>query len=68
MLIVDVETTGTEPEKHSIVSIGAIDFHNIKPHFYQECRIWEGAEFSLEALNVNGFSTIEIVHPKKENT
>lgn len=66
MIIVDVESTGTEPTKHSILSIGAIDFLNPKNQFYGECRIWDGAHVMDEALAVNGFSREEIVSEKKQ--
>lgn len=44
MIIIDVEASGTEYEKHSIVSIGAFDFDNPDNRFYQECYIWEIAD------------------------
>lgn len=44
MIIVDVEASGTEHDKHSIVSIGAIDFDNPSNRFYQECRMWEAED------------------------
>lgn len=66
MIIVDVESTGTEPAKHSILSIGAIDFLNPNNQFYGECRIWDGAHIMDEALVVNGFSREEIVSNKKQ--
>ncbi len=67
MIVVDVETTGLNPEKHSIVSIGALDFLNPKNQFYQECRIWEGAEISQEALQINGFSEKQIKDKNKQS-
>ncbi|MBI2670437.1 3'-5' exonuclease [Candidatus Woesearchaeota archaeon] len=60
MIIVDVETTGLDPKKHSIVSIGAIDFYNTENQFYEECRIFDGAEISQEALAINGFTEEQI--------
>lgn len=67
MIIVDVETTGTDPRKHSIVSIGAVDFCDPGNQFYQECRIWNGAEIVKEALDVNGFSEEEIRNANKKS-
>ena len=67
MIIVDVETTGLDPNKHCIVSIGAIDFFNPKSQFYQECRIFEGAEITKEALNLNGFTEEQIKDPKRKS-
>lgn len=67
MIVVDVETTGLNPQKHSIVSIGALEFSNPKNQFYQECRIWDGAKVDLKALEINGFSKEEISNPSKQS-
>jgi DNA polymerase-3 subunit epsilon len=56
MLVVDVETTGIAPSRHSIVSIGAVDFAYPANQFYRECRPFEGAEVDAGALEVNGFT------------
>lgn len=63
MVVVDVETTGLNAFKHSIVSIGAVDFLRPSEMFYGECRIWMGAEVDDAALAVNGF-TLEQVQYK----
>ena len=65
MLILDIEASGTNYEKHSIVSIGAVDFDNPEWHFYRECRIWNGAHVMDEALVVNGFTLEQINDPTK---
>jgi DNA polymerase III epsilon subunit-like protein len=67
MLVVDVEASGTEHDKHSIVSVGAIDFWNPTRQFYDECHIWEGADIMDEALTVNGFTKEEITDPGKKS-
>jgi DNA polymerase III epsilon subunit-like protein len=66
MLIVDVEASGTEYHKHSIVSLGAIDFDHPENRFYGECRIWEGAHIMPEALAVCGYTEEEIKDPAKK--
>lgn len=66
MLIVDVEGSGTEYHKHSIVSIGALDFDNPDNRFYGECQIWKGAHIMDGALAVNGFTKEEITDPSKK--
>ncbi len=66
MIIVDIEASGTDIVKHSILSIGALDFDNPKNQFYEECRIFEGAHVMKEALEVNGFTENEIKDPKKQ--
>ena len=43
MIVVDVETSGMDAYKHSLLSIGAVDFENPVERFYEECRIWDGA-------------------------
>jgi len=65
MLILDIEGSGTNYEKHSIVSIGAFDSEVPEHRFYGECRIWEGAHIMDDALVVNGFSEAEITDPNK---
>lgn len=67
MLVVDVEASGTEPHKHSIVSVGALDFSNPKNRFYAECRVWDGAHIMDEALQINGFTKEEITDPNKQS-
>lgn len=67
MIIVDIETTGTDFLKNSIVSIGAVDFFKPENQFYQECKIWEGAEISEEALKINGFTIEQITNPNKQS-
>ncbi len=67
MLVVDVEASGTEPRKHSIVSLGALDLSNPSNRFYEECRIWDGAHIMDEALAVNGFNKAQITDAKKQS-
>lgn len=67
MLVVDVEASGTEPSKHSIVSVGALDLKNPANRFYEECRIWDGAHVMDEALGVNGFTKEQINDPDKQS-
>ncbi|MEM3455540.1 MAG: 3'-5' exonuclease [Candidatus Micrarchaeia archaeon] len=61
----DVETTGLDPKKNSIISIGAVDFSNPKKQFYRECRPWEGAIIEETALSVNGFKRDSLFDPNK---
>jgi len=39
MIVADIEATGLDPRKHSILSIGAVDFEHPERQFYGECRI-----------------------------
>lgn len=66
MIAVDVEASGTEYHKHSIVSIGALELQNPTRRFYGECRIWDGAHIMDDALEVNGFTREEITDPNKK--
>lgn len=66
MLVVDVEASGVEYNKHSMVSLGALDLTNPENRFYGECRIWDGAHIMEEALAVCGFSEAEITDPNKQ--
>lgn len=65
MIVVDVEASGTEPHKHSIVSVGALDLAHPENRFYMECRVWDGAHIMPEALQVNGFTEAQITDPAK---
>jgi DNA polymerase III epsilon subunit-like protein len=67
MIVVDIEASGTEAHKHSIVSIGALDFANPSNRLYEECRIWDGAHVMDGALAVNGFTMEQITDPKKQS-
>lgn len=61
IISVDVETTGVDAEKNSIVSIGAVDTGNPENTFYMECNVWDGAEINDTALRVNGFERVDII-------
>lgn len=60
MIAVDVETSGTNPQINSILSIGAVDMANPANRFYGECRAFEGAVIEQGALDVNGFALDQI--------
>lgn len=60
MIFVDVEATGTNYAKHSIVSIGALDFEKPENRFYVECRMWDGAHIDPDGLAVTGFTEDEV--------
>lgn len=67
MIILDVEASGTNYQKHSIVSLGALDFSNPTNQFYDECRVWDGAHIDPQALEVNGFTESELLDPSKKS-
>jgi len=64
MTTLDIETTGLSPDKHCMVSLGAVD--NITgDEFYQECRIYPESEVDDFALGVNGFTREQITDSTK---
>ncbi|MDQ6532111.1 3'-5' exonuclease [Flavobacterium sp. LHD-85] len=65
MIVIDIETTGLNPFKHSILEIGAVDFKNPSNRFYGKCRIFEGAEVDENSLKVNGYSYSQLNDLKK---
>lgn len=67
MIVVDVESSGTEAQKHSILSVGLIDFDHPERQLYLECRAWEGAKIEDEALAVNGISREQAIDPSKQS-
>jgi DNA polymerase III epsilon subunit-like protein len=67
MLVVDCEMSGLDPQKNSLVSIGAIDFDTPSRQLYEECRVWEGAHIEDEALAVCGFSREQVLDPAKQS-
>ncbi len=67
MLVLDIEGSGTDYQKHSIVSIGAVDMEDPTRRFYGECRVWDGAHIMEDALEVNGFTEAEITDPTKKS-
>ncbi len=65
MVILDVEASGVNYEKHSIVSIGAVDLNDPDRRFYKECRIWEGAHTMADALEYIGMTQEQLTDPSK---
>jgi DNA polymerase III epsilon subunit-like protein len=66
MIVLDVEATGTHYAKHSILSIGAIDFDTPENRLYLECQAWEGAHIDPNALKVCGFTEEEATRDTKQ--
>ncbi len=61
MIALDVESSGLDPREASILSIGAVDTDDPTNQFYEECRAWDGADISDEALAINGFDRGEVL-------
>lgn len=64
MIILDIETTGLDPRKNCMVSLGAVDY-DTGDEFYGECRIRRRSEVSPEAMAVNGFTFDQIMDQSK---
>lgn len=67
MIVVDVETSGLNPELSSLVSIGAVNFEDRTQEFYEECKVFDGAEIDPKGLELNGYSENQIADPKKQS-
>lgn len=65
MIVVDIETSGLDPEKCSILSIGALDFLRPERSFYQECHIEADVLVEEKALEINGFTIKDITDNSK---
>jgi DNA polymerase III epsilon subunit-like protein len=66
MIVLDIEATGTDANKHSILSIGAVDFDHPEQIFNEECRIWDGAHVDPSALKYNGYTEEQIRDETKQ--
>lgn len=67
MIVIDIETTGLNPSHHSILEIGALDFHNPHNIFYQSCRISTEEIVDVNALEVNGYNERQLFDLSKQN-
>lgn len=67
MIVLDVEASGLDPVKNSVVSVGALDLANPSNRFYMECRVWDGAHIEDEALAVNGFTREQLANQSKSS-
>ena len=67
MIVVDVESSGVDYHKNSIISVGALDLENPTNQFYEECRIWDGAHINEEASAIHGLTNAELADPNKQS-
>jgi DNA polymerase III epsilon subunit-like protein len=67
MIVVDTETSGTEPHIHGLLSIGAVDLCDPSRDFYGECRVWDTTHIMKESLVINGFTRESIEDPLKQS-
>ncbi|MCX8158947.1 MAG: hypothetical protein N3D20_01500 [Candidatus Pacearchaeota archaeon] len=72
MIVVGIETTGPDPKRNSIISIGSLDTEKLlsdekEPLFYGECRIRQGAEIEPLALKISSFTEHQIKYQNPES-
>ena len=67
MLVIDVEASGLDYEKCSIISIGALDLAHPENQLYEECRVWDGAHMEDGAIEVHGVSREAMTSQKKQS-
>lgn len=67
MIVVDVEASGVDYEKCSILSVGTLDLDNPTVQLYEECRIWDGAHEEEGAKEVHGMSHEQMTDPAKQS-
>ncbi|HLC58424.1 MAG TPA: 3'-5' exonuclease [Candidatus Nanoarchaeia archaeon] len=65
MIVIDLEMSGLDFKKNSILSIGALDFNNSKNTFYGECTLRKGTKIDDKAIAVCGFTRKQIKENKK---
>jgi len=72
VIVIDVETTGVDPEKNAVVSIAAAVCdvaHNIRAKRVFTLRPHDGAIIEPKAMEVNGLTELEIMtYPPAEKT
>lgn len=66
MISLDIEASAPDIRTGSILSLGAVDTDDPTNQFYDECRAWDGAHMTDEALEVNGFTRAEAMDPDKK--
>jgi DNA polymerase III alpha subunit (gram-positive type) len=64
MIFLDIETTGTDPQRNTIASIGAYHPKSGK-EFYAECYVSLRSEISKKALEINGFTLEQLSDTSK---
>lgn len=67
MIAIDIESSGVDYNKNSIISIGAIDFDDPSRSFYGECRVWEGSHVSRDAIEFLQMSEVDFRDLKKQS-
>jgi DNA polymerase III epsilon subunit-like protein len=67
MIVLDIETTGLNPEENGIWQIGAFEIKNPNNYFLEEGRIDKGDKIGEGALLVTGKSKEDLLDKKKQS-
>jgi DNA polymerase-3 subunit epsilon len=65
IIVLDIETSGLNPERNSMVSLGAVHYQSGE-EFYGECRVQPMSKIDDFALTVNGFTKEQITDESKQ--
>jgi DNA polymerase III epsilon subunit-like protein len=65
MIVLDIETSGLDPQRHGMLSLGAVDFATGE-EFYGECSLTPHNLCDDAALAINGFKREDISPGKKQ--
>lgn len=66
MIILDIETTGNDATRCSIVQVAAMEFERPENRFIGDCRIFEGAIIHDIAMSYNGYRMDELTDIHKQ--
>jgi DNA polymerase III epsilon subunit-like protein len=65
LIVLDVETTGLDPRRNSLFSIGAVDFDHPSRFYYAECRVPDDAEVAEGSLRITGETERHLRNPTR---
>jgi DNA polymerase III epsilon subunit-like protein len=66
MIALDIEASGVDYQKNSIISIGALDTEHPTNRFYGECRVWEGSHISEDTMEFLQMTEAQFRDPTKQ--
>lgn len=67
MIIIDIETSGIDPDKHGVLSVGAIEFENPDNQFYTESYLSPDLDYEEETAAVHGFNLEQVRDETRES-
>lgn len=67
MIAIDIEASGVDYNKNSIISIGAVDLDDKDRSFYGECRVWDGSHISPEAMEFLHMTEADFLDSNKQS-